>query len=1038
MRRCRTVIVIALLGSVPVIAAALVMRLVLPIGHGQAAMQAQLAAPAPVVEEKAELVLVLAAAQFLPAGTLLADEHLAGIGIEEDLVTRGHITVEDLDPDEMPYGYAVREAIEAGAPLVRRSLVGPWQRGFLAAALRPGMRAVTATLGAVTGPARAFGPGDRVDVILTSHSREHGERSLLARRFLEDVRIVAVDRRVGGAASAPGDAAEREQIVTATLEVLPSQTGLLALAELEGELSLAVRRPAAAGEPGEALDMQGRPVLPQNDPQQGSLLHTVRVVRGSAVGDVPFGASAPRPESILEQNGLEAGREIEPLRTRTAEQPDPGGIQGEQLSGGAAPTGEGAPDVTKEFASTLPEVMPAENEPPASVGAKRQHALAAADPGPGGDLVRRLAGGTVSPAAAGRAGAAEDPVGLAAASLPQAGAVENAPDAGLTPEPMPGHSPALDLDVAFEARGLPGAQRTGAVAPAGTAELASSTRTESMPGGSGRPAVSSVEEPRTPWAAEADSGSELVQHLAGGIKLPGTLGSADTAEGPLELAALSLAEAERVESGAAASSDLQPMSEIDPARPAFDTVPGEPASAGALPAGEVGLTTTGAFALPFLSKGAADEHASPLALDPERLNTLPASAPDIAAGNVLLPARGAAPADAVGSTVATELAADLLRNRTVVRRDLATGPKREPSSVDRAERPGTQSIPEETTVLETTAAEQAAEAAIASLPWAMLSANGTVIAGGGALLLGWGGALLWLRRQNRALRERLQAVGAPLTGHGAVEQIAPEESIFRQTRPNSRLSWLWRRIERRYPLIDAPKAFPRLLGVGLLVAAGVWAGMWVLGMSGWWSLPAAALAGYTGGWFALRRIQARMETQFIQQFPEIVDQIVRLSGAGLPPLEALGKVAEDAQQPVKGVLEEVSDALLAGLDADTALGMVAGRVRLAEFTLFAAVIRLQRRAGGSISGAFSNLATTLRERRTTALKAKASTAQTRLTLLVLILMPPLVLGVQSMTSPQSVDLLFNSEDGKTLLQLGVGLIVVGLVVARQIAARGPR
>ena len=271
-----------------------------------------------------------------------------------------------------------------------------------------------------------------------------------------------------------------------------------------------------------------------------------------------------------------------------------------------------------------------------------------------------------------------------------------------------------------------------------------------------------------------------------------------------------------------------------------------------------------------------------------------------------------------------------------------------------------------------------------------------------------------------------------------MEQIAPEESIFRPTRPKSRLSWLWRRIERRYPLIDAPSTFPRLVGVGVLAAALVWTGMWVLGMSGWLSLPAAAIVGFAGSWFFLRRVQARTEHQFIQQFPEIVDQVVRLSGAGLPPLEALGKVAEDAQQPVKGVLEEVSDALLAGLDADTALGMVAGRVRLAEFTLFAAVIRLQRRAGGSISQSFSNLAATLRERRTTTLKAKASTAQTRLTLLVLMLMPPLVLGVQSMTSPQSVDLLFNSEDGKTLLQLGVGLIVTGLVVARQIAARGPK
>ena len=112
MRRCHTVIVIALLGSVPVIAAVLVMRLVLPIGQSQAGVPAQQAAP--VVEEKAELVLVLAAAQFLPVGTLLADEHLTEVGIEEHLVVRGHIEVEGPDPDEMPYGHAVREAIEAG------------------------------------------------------------------------------------------------------------------------------------------------------------------------------------------------------------------------------------------------------------------------------------------------------------------------------------------------------------------------------------------------------------------------------------------------------------------------------------------------------------------------------------------------------------------------------------------------------------------------------------------------------------------------------------------------------------------------------------------------------------------------------------------------------------------------------------------------------------------------------------------------------------------------------------------------------------
>ena len=300
------------------------------------------------------------------------------------------------------------------------------------------------------------------------------------------------------------------------------------------------------------------------------------------------------------------------------------------------------------------------------------------------------------------------------------------------------------------------------------------------------------------------------------------------------------------------------------------------------------------------------------------------------------------------------------------------------------------------------------------------------------------GAVVLLGGRDRAFKQRLQGVGAPLSGHGAVEEVAHEESIFRPTRRRSRLSWLLGLVERRYPLIDAPRALPRVVVIGVLAAGGAWLAMWVLGMTGWWSMPGAALAGLGGAWYALARLQTKLEGQFIQQFPEIVDQIVRLSGAGLPPLEALASVAEDAKPPVEPVLREVSDALLAGLDPDTALGMVSERIRLADFTLFAAVIRLQRRAGGSISGAFTNLADTLRERRVTALKARAATAQTRLTLVVLMLMPPLVLAVQSMTSPDSIDLLFNTEDGQTLLQLGVALIAAGLIVARQLGARGEK
>ena len=293
MRRYRTVIIIALLGIVPMIGAVFVMRFILPDAEPvqtQAAVPAQQVAPAPVVEEKPDEVMVLAAARALAVGTLLADEHLTEAGIEEDLVMRRHIETEDLDQDEMPHGYVVREAIAAGAPVTWTSLVGPRQRGFLAAVLRPGMRALTVKLGAGTRHSGLVDPGDRVDVVLTAHSRERSRQNVLARTILEDVRVVAVDRRIGsGAGSAEGGGeVERKEIVTATLEVLPSQTGLLALGELEGELSLAVRPLAASGAPADALavvDMQSLLALPQENLQQ----KTVRVVRGSEVSEVTFG-----------------------------------------------------------------------------------------------------------------------------------------------------------------------------------------------------------------------------------------------------------------------------------------------------------------------------------------------------------------------------------------------------------------------------------------------------------------------------------------------------------------------------------------------------------------------------------------------------------------------------------------------------------------------------------------------------------------------------------------------------------------------------
>ena len=257
MQRYRVVIMMVLFGVVPVVVALFVSLSFLEEDPPEP-VQTQVE-PEPVVEAQPpppppapppSTPRVLAAARALPVGTLLGEEDLRAVELQAEAVRDGEHIVIDEGADEtgagMLRGYAVREALAAGEPLTRSALAGPGQRGFLAAVLRPGTRAMTINVGQAEGYAGLIDPGDRVDVILTAAlpgadtglTVTDGEGKVLSRTIVEDVRLIAVDRRIddGG-----GGEDERTEVVTATLEVSPEQDDELALGAHEGTLSLAVR-----------------------------------------------------------------------------------------------------------------------------------------------------------------------------------------------------------------------------------------------------------------------------------------------------------------------------------------------------------------------------------------------------------------------------------------------------------------------------------------------------------------------------------------------------------------------------------------------------------------------------------------------------------------------------------------------------------------------------------------------------------------------------------------------------------------------------
>lgn len=295
---------------------------------------------------------------------------------------------------------------------------------------------------------------------------------------------------------------------------------------------------------------------------------------------------------------------------------------------------------------------------------------------------------------------------------------------------------------------------------------------------------------------------------------------------------------------------------------------------------------------------------------------------------------------------------------------------------------------------------------------------------------------MWMdnRSDRKALDQRLRLVARPLstgTDTGTDDEGEVEINVFRQQRAKSRLL---EPLEQRFSMVDVRKALPKAIVLGGLGAAA--AGLAAM-FAGFGLLAVLVVpAGWLGvGYAVLARQDAGQRTAFNKLFPEVVDHIGRLIRAGLPSMEAIAVSAEESQPPVSGVMREIAEGIAAGLDPETVIRATAARVRIPEFSLFAAAVCLQRATGGGISEALGNLTATLRARIQTAAKAHSSTAQTRLTLLILALVPVAVLVSQNFTSPQSVAILFSTDTGYTLLRYGIGLIACGLLVARSLSAR---
>ncbi|APR54442.1 Flp pilus assembly protein CpaB [Sphingomonas koreensis] len=213
-------------------------------------------------------VEVLVATKALPVGTILGPESIKFVPWPEELVEGAYYRKADTDLKALQ-GTVVRFAVPAGQPITQGGLVKPGDRGFLAAALGPGMRAVTVPVSAQSAVAGFVFPGDRVDLLLTQTVAGGGDGPPLkaSETVLRNLRVLATDQKTDKQTDESGNTVVTTYS-TVTVEATPRIAEKIAVAQTLGSLSLSLRSIADNnGELEEAIAAGDVSVPEGNDPK---------------------------------------------------------------------------------------------------------------------------------------------------------------------------------------------------------------------------------------------------------------------------------------------------------------------------------------------------------------------------------------------------------------------------------------------------------------------------------------------------------------------------------------------------------------------------------------------------------------------------------------------------------------------------------------------------------------------------------------------------------------------------------------------------
>ncbi len=289
------------------------------------------------------------------------------------------------------------------------------------------------------------------------------------------------------------------------------------------------------------------------------------------------------------------------------------------------------------------------------------------------------------------------------------------------------------------------------------------------------------------------------------------------------------------------------------------------------------------------------------------------------------------------------------------------------------------------------------------------------------------------KAQARILRDRLSTVQNP------TEQAVPDLAFIRDEvlsripafdtllRRSERVSLLQKMLAQGNVNVRAGN-FLMLCGVSAVVfaAVAVVAGHNLL--FGW----AGALLGFFIPYAYASHMRTRRFQKFEEKFPEAIDTLARAVRAGHAFTTALEMIANEVSEPVAGEFRQLYEEQKFGLPVRDALLNLAARIPLVDVKFFVTAVMLQRETGGNLAEILDNLSYVIRERFKIQRQVRVHTAQGRLTMVLLMALPPTIVVAMLLLNPGFIRPLFTDPLGHALIVGGISLQTIGYFVIRRI------